>query len=83
MKDDPTITAVRDARRRISQSVQHDPRKLVEYYKQLQQRHRNRLVSESTNRSLGKDDAARGGVPELAETDQATASSGSRTATLA
>jgi hypothetical protein len=45
MKDDPTIKAVRDARHRISESVDHDPRKLVEHYRQLQKRHQNRLVS--------------------------------------
>jgi hypothetical protein len=46
MKDDPTITAVREARHQISQSVGHDPRKLVEFYRRLQERHRKRLVSE-------------------------------------
>ena len=46
MKDYPTIKAVRDARHRISQSVDHDPRKLVEHYRQLQERHRERLVSQ-------------------------------------
>ena len=46
MKDDPTIQAVRDARRRISKTVGHDPRKLVEHYRQLQERHRDRLVSQ-------------------------------------
>ena len=44
MKDDPTIKAVRDARHRISESVDHDPRKLVEHYRQLQKRHKDRLV---------------------------------------
>ncbi len=44
MKDDPTIKAVRDARHRISQSVDHDPRKLVEHYRQLQKRHQDRLL---------------------------------------
>jgi hypothetical protein len=44
MKEDPTIQAVRVARHRISESVGHDPRKLVEYYRQLQERHRERLV---------------------------------------
>jgi hypothetical protein len=51
MKDDPTINAVREARRRISAMVGHDPRKLVEHYRQLQQRHRERLVSQPTQRS--------------------------------
>jgi hypothetical protein len=32
MKDDPAIKAVRDGRRRISESVDHDPRKLVEHF---------------------------------------------------
>ena len=47
MKDDPVIAAVREARHRISEAVGHDPRKLVEYYRQLQERHRDRLVSAS------------------------------------
>jgi hypothetical protein len=47
MKDDPTIQAVRDARQRISERVGHDPRKLVEHYRQLQDRHRERLVCQS------------------------------------
>lgn len=46
MKDDPTIQAVRDARRRISAMVGHDPRKLVEYYRQLQERHHDRLAAQ-------------------------------------
>jgi hypothetical protein len=32
-KDDPTIKAVRDARHRISATVGHDLRKLVEHYR--------------------------------------------------
>lgn len=51
MKDDPTIKAVRDARHRISEKVGHDPRKLVEHYRRLQQRHRQRLVSQPTQPS--------------------------------
>jgi hypothetical protein len=50
-KGDPTIKAVRDARHRISAMVGHDPRKLVEHYQQLQKRHRERLVSQATQRS--------------------------------
>ncbi len=45
MKDDPTIEAVRDARHRISELVGHDPRKLIEHYRQLQKRHQDRLVT--------------------------------------
>lgn len=72
MKDDPTISAVRDARHRISQSVDHDPRKLVEYYKRLQERHRNRLVSEDTEKDRPHDSAARCSPPELASTSKTT-----------
>jgi hypothetical protein len=43
--DDPTIQAVREARHRISELVGHDPRKLVEHYRRLQERHRDRLIS--------------------------------------
>jgi len=50
MKDDPTIQAVREARGRISKLVGHDPRKLVEHYRQLQERHRERLVAPPTQR---------------------------------
>jgi hypothetical protein len=48
MKDDPTIAAIREARHKISASVNHDPRKLVAHYLELQQRHRERLVSRQT-----------------------------------
>ncbi len=45
MKDDPTITAIREVRHRISASVDHDPRKLVERYVKMQKRHGDRLIS--------------------------------------
>lgn len=32
MKDDPTISRIREARHRISEKCGHDPQKLVEYY---------------------------------------------------
>ena len=44
--DDPAIQAVRKARHRISEMVGHDPRKLVEHYRRLQQRHRDRLLTQ-------------------------------------
>ena len=68
MKNDPTITAVREARHRISQSVCHDPRKLIEYYKRLQERHRKRLVSESTDKPPRDKAAAESSLHELANT---------------
>ena len=51
--DDPTIAAVRDVRHQISASVDHDPKKLVEHYRQLQQRHRERLESRKELKSVG------------------------------
>jgi hypothetical protein len=48
MKDDPTIAAIREARHKISASVNHDPRKLVAHYRELQERHQERLVSRQT-----------------------------------
>ena len=42
MRDDPVIAAVREVRHRISEAVDHDPYKLVAYYRQRQESHRNR-----------------------------------------
>ena len=58
MKDDPTIAAIRDARHRISQSVGHDPRKLVEHYRRLQERHSGRLVSQDKPPAKDEDESA-------------------------
>jgi hypothetical protein len=44
MSDDPVIDAVREARHRISAKFDHDPRKLVEHYIRLQERHRERIA---------------------------------------
>ena len=71
MKDDPTITAVRNARHRISEAVQHDPRKLIQYYKQLQERHRARLVPESTGtpgRDENEPESTQGGLAKAGTT---------------
>ena len=42
MRDDPVIAAVREVRHRISESVDHDPYRLVAYYRQRQERCRSR-----------------------------------------
>ena len=44
MQDDPAIARVREVRHRISKQFDHDPKKLVEYYMQLQERHKDRLL---------------------------------------
>ena len=46
MKDDPTIQRIRDARHRISEKNQHDPRKVVQYYVELQKKYENRISSQ-------------------------------------
>ncbi len=56
--NDPAIDAVREARHRISASVQHDPYRLVEHYIKLQERHRDRIVSTVRNEPEKADDAA-------------------------
>jgi hypothetical protein len=61
MQDDPAIERVREVRHRISQQCEHDPKKLVEYYLRLQERHRERLLK-----------AAQAEKPE-AGTEEATA----------
>jgi hypothetical protein len=44
MQDDPAVERVREVRHRISQHCEHDPKKLVEYYIRLQERHKERLL---------------------------------------
>jgi len=44
MPPDSPLARVRKARHRISEECGHDPKRLVQYYMELQQRHRDRLV---------------------------------------
>ena len=44
MKEDQVISRIRDARHHISQACDHDPRKIVDYYKKLQKRHEEFLL---------------------------------------
>ncbi len=50
-RSDPVIETIREIRQRISARFDHDPARLVAYYMELQERHRDRLI----------------GRPELAE----------------
>jgi len=43
-QNDPVINEVREVRHRISERFNHDPRKLVAYYTELQEQHRDRLI---------------------------------------
>jgi hypothetical protein len=51
MKPDPTIDAIREVRHQISESVNHDARKLVERYRKLQERHEDRIISHGVAQS--------------------------------
>ena len=44
--DDPTISEIRATRHQISARFDHDPRRLVAYYLEKQQQHRDRLIGE-------------------------------------
>ena len=50
MQDDPAMAQVREVRHRISQQHAHDPKKLVEYYIQLQTKHQDRLLEQAKNK---------------------------------
>ena len=54
---DPVIDEIRAIRRQISARFDHDPYKLVEYYRELQKRHADRLIG-GTKDSAPKDEAA-------------------------
>jgi hypothetical protein len=57
MKDDPTISRIREARHQISERCGHDSKRLVEYYIRLQERHRDRLVA--TDKLVSKENVTR------------------------
>ena len=41
---DPVVDEIREVRRRISARFDHDPGRLIDYYMELQARHRDRLI---------------------------------------
>lgn len=45
--NDPVVEEVREIRRRISEQFDHDPKRLVEHYIELQKRYADRLVGVS------------------------------------
>ena len=51
MKNDPIIQAIRDVRHQISESVDHDPRRLLEYYRVRQEHYGDRLISRQIDNS--------------------------------
>ncbi len=58
MKPDPTIDAIREVRRQVSEAVGHDAHRLVQHYRQLQERHYDRVTTRNTEESNLKDQDA-------------------------
>ena len=54
-KDDPTIERIRKARHKISKECGHDPQRIVEYYSQLQEKYKDRIISDSEREGLPKE----------------------------
>jgi hypothetical protein len=54
MKDDPTITRLRQVRRSISEKFNHDPKKIVGHYIEIQKKHKARFVDRKNEESLSK-----------------------------
>jgi hypothetical protein len=44
LQENQAIAEIREVRRQISEECDHDPRKSVVYYKELQLRHKERLL---------------------------------------
>lgn len=54
MKDDPAIECIREVRHVISGEFGHDPKKLVEYYMELQKKHKERTITLSDMREASE-----------------------------
>ena len=57
-RNDPVIDEVREIRRRISARFGHDPARLVAYYMELQERHRDRLIDRPKAHQPGDESVA-------------------------
>lgn len=57
-RHDPVIDEIRDIRQRISARFDHDPARLVAYFMELQERHRDRLIDRPTPPPRGDETAA-------------------------
>jgi hypothetical protein len=61
-RSDPVIDEIREVRHRISARFDHDPARLVAYYMELQERHRDRLMGASEAIEPTDESAAQPGV---------------------
>jgi hypothetical protein len=57
---DKGIEAVRRAREEISREHDNDPRRLVEYYMMLQERHKDRLIDGASQQADAADRSSAG-----------------------
>lgn len=57
-QSDPVIDEIRAIRQRISARFDHDPARLVAYYMELQERHRERLIDRPKAPERGDESAA-------------------------
>lgn len=58
-KVDQGVETVRRAREEISREHDNDPRRLVEYYMALQERHKDRLIDRVSQQADATSDASR------------------------
>ena len=49
MTDEPILDEIRRTRHAISEKINHDPRRIVAYYADLQQQHKDKIVDLSGN----------------------------------
>ena len=56
MQEDKAIAEIREVRRQISAEFDHDPHKLIAYYKELQLRHKERLLRPEKSKEEVADD---------------------------
>lgn len=45
IEDNPLIKRIRDVRHQISEEYNHDPKKLVEHYIELEKKHQGRFIN--------------------------------------
>jgi len=56
MQDDQVISRIREVRRQVSEECDNDPRRLISYYKELQQEHKDRMFHEEQHQDEATDD---------------------------
>ena len=59
MQEDHAIAEMREVRHRISEECDHDPRKLIAYYKELRLRRKERLLPVEEGNEEVADDLVR------------------------